>query len=165
MSGRLLFPIECQLRFTNCFLYLKKDFSLYNNLKNFSASVRDADVLVEKNRQRNLSPHTTSTMEHRTLKQRENVLTGRRSPTSTSAREQHMRSLHELVQSIEGFQADKSRNSTITLNSTRGVVSQDCGGSDLELPPPAKIMPFSGMKPQASFFEFTRFALWFISHC
>ena len=117
----------------------------------FSASVRDADVLVEKNRQHNLSPHTTSTMEHRTLKQRENVLTGRRSPTNLSAREQHMRSLHELVQSIEGFQTDKSRNSTINLNSTRGVFSQDCGGSDLELPPPARILPFSGIKPQVSF--------------
>ncbi|KAI6191852.1 hypothetical protein M3Y97_00272600 [Aphelenchoides bicaudatus] len=114
------------------------------------ASVRDVDPLLEKHR-RNLSPHTvsSSTMEHRTLKQRENLLTGRKSPqTSISAREQHMRSLHELVQSIEGFQADKSRNSTITLNSTRGVVSQDCGTSDLELPPPAKIVPFSCIKPQ-----------------
>jgi hypothetical protein len=68
-----------------------------------------------------------------------------------------MRSLHELVQSIEGFQqnsagADKSRNSTITLNSTRGVISQDCGvAMDVDLPPPAKIMPYSGIKPQVSF--------------
>lgn len=95
-------------------------------------------------------------MEHRTLKERGNVLSnGRRSPIDASTRAQHMRSLHELVQSIEGFNSgtgDKLRNSTITLNSIRGVVSQDCGTTigDVELPPPAKFIPYSGIKPQVS---------------
>lgn len=98
-------------------------------------------------------------MEHRTLKERGNMMNGgRRSPIDASTRARHMQSLHELVQSIEGFNSgDKPRNSTITLNSTRGVVSQDCGTTigDVELsplPPPSKIMPYSGIKPQVSLF-------------
>jgi hypothetical protein len=102
-------------------------------------------------------------MEHRTLKQRENLITGRRSPTTDTTRAQHMRSLHELVQSIEGFQQNASSNDkprNINLHNSRSVLSQDCGNNldSVELPPPAKIMPYSGIKPQASL----NFEYWFL---
>ncbi|KAI6221405.1 hypothetical protein M3Y99_01547800 [Aphelenchoides fujianensis] len=111
-----------------------------------SASVRDVDLPPGNRSSRVSSP--PSVMEHRTLKQRENFASGRRTPPDPL----HMQSLHELVQSIEGLQQNsntatkKLRNSSSTIGSTRGALSQDSG--DMELPPPARITPYSGVKPQ-----------------
>ncbi|MFH4983082.1 hypothetical protein AB6A40_009791 [Gnathostoma spinigerum] len=64
-------------------------------------------------------------MEHRTLKQRDDNCS--RSVKNLSMHLQNMKNLHHLVQTVEGY--ENSNNS---------------------LPPPARILPISGMKPQDS---------------
>ncbi|CAD5229095.1 unnamed protein product [Bursaphelenchus okinawaensis] len=85
-----------------------------------SASVREDDIL----------------MEHRTLKP-----VGRLTPDHIH--DQHMLSLHELVQSIEGFN-DSDKKQRRPLGMSMSVANET---SQL-LPPPARIMPWSGVKPQ-----------------
>uniref|UniRef100_A0A914EE96 Uncharacterized protein n=1 Tax=Acrobeloides nanus TaxID=290746 RepID=A0A914EE96_9BILA len=78
-----------------------------------------------------LSKHNSlreSEMEHRTLKHRDNYHSG--SDKNLSMHYQNMKNLQQLVQTIEGYSNDKNRS------------------IDLDLPPPARIMPFSGIKPQ-----------------
>ncbi|KAI6232239.1 hypothetical protein M3Y95_00465500 [Aphelenchoides besseyi] len=112
-----------------------------------SASVREVEI-PSGHRNRQSSP--SHAMEHRTLKQRENFVSGRRSPPDPA----HMQSLHELVQSIEGLQQNtgtnkSSRNGSSTLSKTRGAMSQDnTADTNVDLPPPARITPYSGIKPQ-----------------
>lgn len=73
-------------------------------------------------------------MEHRTLKPRENVGNGnvsvsKRNPLQNSTHYQNMKNLQQLMQTIDSYP-----------------------GRDLNLPPPAKILPYSGIKPQVNFF-------------
>uniref|UniRef100_A0A1I7RRA2 DUF1752 domain-containing protein n=1 Tax=Bursaphelenchus xylophilus TaxID=6326 RepID=A0A1I7RRA2_BURXY len=85
-----------------------------------SASVREDDI------------H----MEHRTLKP-----IGRLTPDHLH--DQHMLSLHELVQSIEGFN-ETERKPRRPLGMSMSIANE----SSERLPPPARILPWSGIKPQ-----------------
>uniref|UniRef100_A0A7E4ZRQ3 SEC7 domain-containing protein n=1 Tax=Panagrellus redivivus TaxID=6233 RepID=A0A7E4ZRQ3_PANRE len=73
-----------------------------------------------------ISLRDSADMEHRTLKSRENGPT-----VSSRAHYQNMKSLQHLV---DGFSTANSSNRNSFI--------------DMDLPPPARIMPYSGIKPQ-----------------
>ena len=74
-------------------------------------------------------------MEHRTLKPRENLiekpsLSLTNSGSNANIHYQNMKNLQQLVQTIEGYSHHR----------------------ELDLPPPARILPYSGIKPQVNIY-------------
>uniref|UniRef100_A0A915DPG3 Uncharacterized protein n=1 Tax=Ditylenchus dipsaci TaxID=166011 RepID=A0A915DPG3_9BILA len=82
------------------------------------------------------SNYSSATMEHRTLRQREQQQQFNDTAAATIG-STACKNFQQLLQSIEGYSAKNSYPPPDRQNRNSG-----------ELPPPARIMPFSGIKPQ-----------------
>uniref|UniRef100_A0A913I900 Angiomotin C-terminal domain-containing protein n=1 Tax=Strongyloides stercoralis TaxID=6248 RepID=A0A913I900_STRER len=100
-------------------------------------STKESDLtILDNNFYKDIKNIEEKEMEHRTLRVRDNNAIMQKSTKSInkqepSQHEKNMKSLQELVKTIESYPGKKKMNE-----------------SDYHLPPPARIMPYSGIKPQ-----------------
>ncbi|CEF61828.1 Hypothetical protein SRAE_1000010400 [Strongyloides ratti] len=106
-----------------------------SNFNNLSKTF--LNISLDNNSHEDIQNIEEKEMEHRTLRVRDNNATTMQKALKSnnkqeqSQHEKNMKSLHELVKTIESYPGKKKINE-----------------SDYHLPPPARIMPYSGIKPQ-----------------